>query len=116
MLYLHIEWPVLFMHHRNVCDKKLKCNHMGKKDITMHVKSKSHLDQSKSLKCQPKLTFNIQSNEDLKWTEAELRMAVLTASYNVSLAFHDRLSSTIRKAFPDSKIASRYHSASTKAT
>ena len=43
-------------------------------------------------------------------------MAVLTATSNVPLAFHDHLSPTIRKIFPDSKIASKYHSASTKAT
>ena len=43
-------------------------------------------------------------------------MAVLTAGSNVPLAFHDHLSPTIRKVFPDSKIASKYHSASTKAT
>jgi hypothetical protein len=52
----------------------------------------------------------------LKRTEAELQMAVLTASSNVPLAFHDNLSPTIRRVFPDSKIASKYHSASTKAT
>ena len=87
----------------NVCDKKIKCDHMWKKDVILHCKSRSHLDQSKSLKSQPKLTFNIQSNEDLKRTEAEVRMAVLTASSNVPLAFHDRLHHppTIRKAFPD---------------
>ena len=89
---------------------------MGEKDVTMHCNSKSHLDQAKSLKSQPKLTFNTHSSKDLKRTEAELQMAVLTASSNVPLAFHDCLSPTIRKAFPDSKIASKYHSASTKAT
>ena len=43
-------------------------------------------------------------------------MAVLTASCNVPLAFHDHLSPTVRSIFPDSKIAAKYHSASTKAT
>ena len=43
-------------------------------------------------------------------------MAVLTASSDAPLAFHDNLSPTIRRVFPDSKIASKYHSASTKAT
>ena len=44
-----------------------------------------------------------------------MKMAVLTASCNVPLAFHDQLSPTIRSVFPDSKIAAKYHSASTKA-
>ena len=43
-------------------------------------------------------------------------MEVLTAASNVPLAIHDRLSPTNCKVFPDSKIASKYHSASTKAT
>lgn len=77
---------------------------MGKNDITMHCKSKSHLEQAKALNAQPKLSFQPQStSEDLKRTEAELRMAVLTATSNVPLAFHDHLSPTIRKIFPDSK-------------
>ena len=43
-------------------------------------------------------------------------MAVLAAISNVPLAFHDHWSPTIWKVFPDSKIALKYHSASTKAT
>lgn len=43
-------------------------------------------------------------------------MAVLTASCNIPLAYHDRLSPNIRAVFPDSKIASGYRSTSTKAT
>ena len=42
-------------------------------------------------------------------------MAILTASSNIPLAFHDCLSPMIRNIFPDSKTASSYHSASTKA-
>jgi len=42
-------------------------------------------------------------------------MAVLTASCNVPFAFHDQLSPMIRSVFLDSKIAAKYHSASTKA-
>ena len=41
---------------------------------------------------------------------------MLTAISNLQLAFHDRLLPTIRKAFSDSNIALKYHSASTKAT
>ena len=70
----------------------------------------------KALKAQPKLSFHAQSSDEVKRTEAELRLAVLTAVSNVPLAFHDQLSPTIRKVFPDSKIASKYQSASTKAT
>ena len=78
---------------------------------------KGHLDQVKALRAQPRLPFqSAQSNEELSRTEAELKMAVSTAISNVPLAFHDHLSPTIRKIFPNSKIALKYHSASTKAT
>ena len=90
---------------------------MGKQDIIKHCNTKSYLDLAKALDNQPKLTFNTpQTSEDQKKTEAELQIAVLTVSSNVPLAFHDKLSPTIRRIFPDSKIASKYHSASTKAT
>ena len=83
----------------------------------MHCESKSHLEQAKLLKSQTRLSFHcVGSEEDVKRTTAELQMAVLTATSNVPLVVHDRLSPTIRKVFPDSKIASKYHSASTKAT
>ena len=81
----------------NICDKKLKCSHMGKRDVFMHCESKSHLEQAKLLKSQTRLSFHcIGSEEDVKRTTAELQMAVLTATSNVPLAVHDRLSPTIR--------------------
>ena len=39
-----------------MCDKKIKSDHMGKTDVIMHCKSKSHGEQAKPLK-QPKLPF-----------------------------------------------------------
>jgi hypothetical protein len=69
------------------------------------------------MKSQSKLSFSSSSsNEIVKRTEAEVRMAVLTASFNIPLAFHDHLSPMLRSVFPDSAIATKYHSASTKAT
>ena len=90
---------------------------MGKQDIIKHCNTKNHLTLAKALNNQSRLTFNTpERSKDLKRTEAEVQMAVLTASSNVPLAFHDSLSPTIRRIFSDSKIASKYHSASTKAT
>ena len=71
---------------------------------------------AKVFKSQCRLNFTADCPEIAQQTEAELKMAVLTAASNIPLAFHDVLSPTIRDSFPDSKIASRYHSASTKAT
>ena len=49
---------------------------------------------------QPNLTFAGQSlDEVLRWTAAELKMAVVAAASNIPLAFHDKLSLTIRNIF-----------------
>ena len=43
-------------------------------------------------------------------------MAVVAAASNIPLAFYDKLSPMITNIFPDFKLASKYHSVSTKAT
>ena len=67
--------------------------------------SQHHIYTKRNCSCLS-LTFDMQSH--VKQMEAELQMAVLTATSNVSLAFHDRLSPMIRNIFPDSKIALKY--------
>ena len=60
------------------------------------------------------VTFSTsEDNSDKKVIEAELRMAVLTASSNISLAFHDKLSPAIRSSYSDSSTGKNYYSAST---
>ena len=88
---------------------------MGKREIIKHAESKSHRDQAKLMKAQTSLNFSAKDSVD-KTTEAELKMAILTAASNIPLAFHDRLSPAIKACFEDSKIAKTYRSASTKAT
>lgn len=90
---------------------------MGRTDVYKHCCTQSHQDQAKALKSQAKISFPAaSSSKDGLRLEAELKMAVLTASCNIPLAFHDRLSPLVRSIFPDSEIATKYHSASTKAT
>ena len=90
---------------------------MGKQDVVKHCRTQSHLDQARAMNSQPKLTFAGQSSDEVLWrTAAELKMAVVAVASNIPLAFHDKLSPSIRNIFPDSKLASKYHSASTKAT
>jgi len=90
---------------------------MGKKDVVKHSKTQSHLDQARAMSSQPRLNFSQpNSNEVSQRTAAELKIAVVAAASNIPLAFHDRLSPMIRNIFPDSKLATKYHSASTKAT
>ncbi len=90
---------------------------MGRQEVIQHTKTQSHQQQAKSFASQSKLSFTDPlANETKKRIEAELKIAVLTAHCNIPLAFHDKLSPTLRNVFPDSKIACKYHSASTKAT
>lgn len=90
---------------------------MGKQDVSKHCHTQSHQDQARSLESQTRIRFSApESTESLKRMVAELKIAVLAASSNIPMAFHDLLSPTINKVFPDSGIACKYHSASTKAT
>ena len=88
---------------------------MGKHDVIKHCQTQSHKDQAKSFQLQSRLQLNAPE-PILKRITAELKMAVLTACCNIPLAFHDKLSPTIRDVFSDSKAGTNYHSASTKAT
>ena len=87
---------------------------MGKRNVIKHCKSQCHRERAKSQNSQSTLNF-VRPNSNHEVTEAEVRMAVLTASCNIPLAFHDQLSPALRSVFSDSKIAAKYHSASTKA-
>ena len=62
---------------------------MGKQDIIKHCKTQGHQDRPISLKSHSRLTFagSSQSDGSLRRTEAEVRMAVLSASCNIPLAF-----------------------------
>ena len=107
----------LLSFHCNVCNKKIKCDHMGKHDVIKHSRTQSHKDQAKSFLMQSRLQLSHpESSESLKKLTDELKMVVLTDTSNISMVFHDKLSPAIRSAFSDSVVASNYHSASTKAT
>lgn len=87
---------------------------MGKGDVIKHSKTQVHQDLAKSMKSQSQLNLAGPSCSS-EIIEAEVKMAAITACNNIPLAFHDVLSPMIRSVFPDSKIATMYHSASTKA-
>ena len=88
---------------------------MGRLDIVRHSNSKAHRDVAELMKSQRSLNFT--SNRVLNALKTiDSKMAVLTASSSIPLAFHDKVSPAIRSHFSDSTIAQNYHSASTKAT
>lgn len=105
MFSIESKYRLLFVYYSirfrcNFCDKKVKCSHIGKQDLVKHCKSKSHIAQVKALESQPKLAFSQQqSSETMKRTEAELQMAVLAASKNFPLVFHDHLSQKLGRSF-----------------
>ena len=83
---------------------------MGKKDIMKHSKSKPHREQAWLVKSQKNLHFtSSKSQSSQKKTEAELIMVILIASSNIPIAFHEKLSPTIRSVWSDSKVAINYH-------
>lgn len=77
---------------------------MGKREIIKHAESKVSSRPGNSDEDTNKSKFFCQRFSD-KTTEAELKMAVLTAACNIPLAFHDKLSPAIRAGFNDSRIA-----------
>ena len=91
---------------------------MGKTDIRKHSQTKSHVDIAKTKVNQSTLDTLTRASSQLSMQciESEVKMAVLVACSNVPIAFNDRLSPAIRTIFRDSKVASMYHSARTKAT
>ena len=109
---LHV---MLYRFRCNICNRNIKCDHMGRSDILKHCGTQTHQEQARCLNSQSKLNF-ASTNSDMRCLEAEVRMALLTAGCNLFLAFRDQLSPLIRSIFPDSEIAKKYHSASTKAT
>ena len=66
---------------------------MGEQDFVKHSKTQAHRDRARALQCKPTLSFSnpVAAKESSKRTEAQVRMAVLTASCNVPFAFHDQL-------------------------
>ena len=101
----------------NVCCIYILCKHQGKADVKAHCKSTGHLQKAKALDKQPRLDScdHAKANLEKITTETEVKMAVICAHANIPVAFHDKLSPAIRSQFSDSKVASKYHSASTKA-
>ena len=96
----------------------LSCGNMGRQDVVKHSHGKMHQRMAKSMEKQATIaqSTSLQSQQGMKTTEAELKMAVLATSSNIPLPFHDQLSLAIRTYFHDSKTAGAYHSASTKST
>ena len=92
---------------------------MGRGDVVKHCSTKSYLNQAKAQCTQSRINLPTASSMTVNATkrlEAEVEFAVLTAYYNIPLAFHDHLSPMIQSVFNDSEIASNYHAASTKST
>ena len=100
------------------CDKAIKCDHQDKKDVKDHIDMPNHKSRAAVRKKRTQSIFPSVSNDTMlqKLTFAELRMAVLSATQNIPSSFHDILSTTIRKIFPDSQIALKYQGDSTKYT
>lgn len=76
------EWP--FVHAApgkdcyftcTVCKKEVSCAHQGKKDVTRHIDSATHVKLASSIKKQPKLNF-VQAKDE-KVISAEVKMVHL---------------------------------------
>ena len=98
------------------CDKTIICNHQGKKDVTDHIDTPNQKSKAEVRKNQTQITFSSECDNTIlqKLTFAELKMAVLLATYNIPSAFYDTFSTSTHQIFPNSKMALKYRGDSTK--
>ena len=90
----------------------------GQKGCDDHINTPNHKSRSATRKNQAKITFSSVPNDTIlqKVTFAEWKTTVLSATQNIPLTFHESLPPIILKVFPDSQIALKYHSTSTRDT
>ncbi len=68
---------ILYHHSRfecKVCNKRIRCDHMGKREVIKHTETQSHKDLAKTFQFQARLQFSTPSlNETQQRLRAELK-------------------------------------------
>lgn len=87
--------------------KTFICDHQGKKFVIDHTEASIHKSRVAAQNNQTQTTFLPVANDTIlqKVIFAELKMAVLSATQNISLAFNVSMSPTISQSYPDSQIS-----------
>ena len=104
------------------CQRSVNVGHQGKKDLSRHCQSVSHVSKVNSKCTQPAInsgTFGFIPKSDPLETQirkAEVKMVGFLAEHNLPIAVTDHIGPLVKDIFPNSKIAKGYQCAHTKAT
>ena len=105
-----------------ICQRSVNVGHQGKKDLSRHCQSVSHVSKVNSKCTQPVIncsTFGFIPKSELLETQirkAKVKMVGFLADPNLPIAVADHMGPLVKDIFPDSKIATGYQCARTKAT
>ena len=122
------EWPCLVssqlgLSHAfcGLCRSDFSVTHGGRDDCRRHVESAKHKQYAVAQKNSQSIAkmFSKPANEEehrLKVVRAEATMASLIAELNLPMTAADKITVSVKKMFPDSKIAADFHSGRSKTT
>lgn len=98
------------------CNEHFSIAHGGKNDVKRHVERQKHIDNVQSAKqsgIQRRLTDCRASGPSQSYTDLVTKAEVLfihfIAEHNLPFSVGDHLTKLVKKAFPDSKIAEKFH-------
>ena len=108
------------MFHCIPCGKNISCCHQGLRDVKIHCERDIHKKNVKGFKEQTSMTSFLrgqgESSTENKTTKAEVMVTNFLVQHNLPISTADHLGPLFKAIFPDSKIASQYASARTKAS
>ena len=99
-----------------LCAIDFGVSHGGRNDVTSHLKSKRHIDVSKTVRSTTPITSIFRQSSSDQTIEAEVRWATFVAKHNISFLSSDHATKLFGKMFPDSEIAKKFSCACTKTT
>uniref|UniRef100_H3A161 HAT C-terminal dimerisation domain-containing protein n=1 Tax=Latimeria chalumnae TaxID=7897 RepID=H3A161_LATCH len=88
------------------CHQELSCSHQGEKDVTHHLESAVHRENSRVISQQQRIAFlPVLDPLTDQVTHTEVKVTALFAVHNIPLATADHLGPLLKDIFPDSQIA-----------
>lgn len=99
------------------CNKTIRCDHQGLKDVKDHCDTATHKKLLKATKSQPSIAGLFrppESSRDTAVIRAETVVTNFLIQHNLPLATADHLGPLFKTIFPDSDIAKWYSSGRTK--
>ena len=110
--------PILLLHlwgFCTACNFDFTVSYGGKSDITKHISSKKHIDNTLCIAKNQKLSFVVDTNEQ-RVINAKCLFSAFLLEHNLLLSASDHAALLFNKMFTDSQISKKYSCARTKTT